>query len=147
MIFDNEIRLKFCEFSVRDGAAWTTFEDGTSCANWVPDDNGEFAAIGRECGFADPQIYLVQHELLHSLVPEVLFDRPGYVVWMMAHGKKANLAASMAEERLIHLIALAACGRIPIVDPQWSEVINRLRVFDLCGNPDVALGINLLAAA
>ena len=139
MIFGNEIRLKFCEFSVRDGAAWTTFEDGTSCANWVPDDNGEFAAVGRECGFTDPQTYLVLHELLHNLV------RPGYVVWMMAHGKKANLAAAMAEERLIHLVSLAACGRIPVVDPQWNEIIARLRVLGLCGDPEISHGVSLAA--
>ena len=139
------IALKHAVFEVRNGAAWTRFEDGAECANWIPDDGGQFAAIARDVGFTDPQTYLVQHELLHSLVPEVLFDRPGYVVWMMAHGKKANLAASMAEERLIHYIALAACGRNPIIDPQWSEIISRLRDLDLCGDPVVASGLSLAA--
>lgn len=137
--------LKHAVFEVRDGACWTRFGDDTECANWIPEDGGHFAAIAREVGFTDPQVYLVQHELLHSLMPEVLFDRPGYVVWMMAHGKNANLAASMAEERLIHLIALAACGRIPVVDPQWGEVIDRLRTLDLCGDPAVAVGFALAA--
>ena len=139
------LTLKHCTFEVRDGAAWTRFEDGAECANWVPDDGGHFAAIAREVGFSDPQVYLVQHELLHSLVPQVLFDRPGYVVWMMAHGKKANLAASMAEERLIHYVALAACGRVPVIDPQWNEIIDRLRGLGLCGDPVVASGLSQAA--
>lgn len=139
------LALKHAAFEVRDGACWTRFADGAECANWIPEDGGHFAAIAREVGFADPQVYLVQHELLHSLMPEVLFDRPGYVVWMMAHGKTANLAASMAEERLIHLIALAACGRIPVVDPQWVEVIDRLHALDLCGDSAVAAGLSLAA--
>lgn len=139
------ITLRHATFEVRDGAAWTRFADGTECANWIPEDDGHFSAIAREVGFSDPQVYLVQHELLHSLMPEVLFDRPGYVVWMMAHGKKANLAASMAEERLIHLIALAACGRIPVVDPQWHVVIKRLAALDLCGSKVTSPGIGLAA--
>jgi hypothetical protein len=140
-----KVNLKHAVFEVRDGAAWTRFEDGAECANWIPKDGGHFATIAREVGFNDPQTYLVQHELLHSLVPEVLFDRPGYVVWMMAHGKKANLAASMAEERLIHYIALAACGRCPIIDPQWGEIISRLNDLSLSGNPMVASALSFAA--
>ena len=136
------VALRFCKVETHpDGSVWTTFEDGASSANWIPQDDGTFARIAARCGFTDPQTYLTAHEVVHSLAPEVMFDRPGYVVWMAAHQKKASLAAAMMEERVFYLIQRAACGAIPSVDPQWDEVIARLREFCLCGDRAVASNV------
>ena len=127
-----EIDLKFCRFATVEGRAWTRFEDGTACANWIPRDaagavDQSFADVARSCGFETPEPYLVQHELLHSLVPEMLFDRPGYVVRMMAAGRRCDIAAAKAEELLIHLVSLLiADPATPCPDPRWHDIAERV---------------------
>lgn len=132
------VRLKYATILDKCDHILTTFEDGASSANWLPQDDGNFVRIARDCGFLDPYRYLAAHEVVHSLAPEVMFDRPGYVVWMAAHGRKANLAAAMMEERMFYYIQRAACDAIPCIDPQWHEVIERLRRYDMCGDAVVA---------
>jgi hypothetical protein len=127
------IRLKFCTIDVRDGAIWSTFPDGSTSTNWPHPDDASYVQVARECGFTDIMRYCLAHEVCHAAVPEMLFDRPSYVVSMAAQNRKQNLAAAMAEERLVWLLQRAATGAIPVVDVQWFAVIDRLKQLDLCG--------------
>lgn len=139
------IALKFCTIDERDGAIWTTFPDGTVSANYPPSDDGQFHALGLMCGFTDPLRYVLAHEVTHSLVAEVMFDRPSYVVHMAAQGRKCSIAAAKAEERLCWYAARAACGQMQIDDPQVWEVVGRLRELGLAGDPAVAYTPKLAA--
>jgi len=132
------IRLKFCTIDVHDGAVWTTFPDGSTSANWPPLDDASYVRVARECGFTDLMRYCLAHEVCHAVVPEMLFDRPSYVVLMAAQNRKQNLAAAMAEERLCYYVQRAACGALPVADPQWDDVIAVLDRYGLCGDPVVA---------
>lgn len=132
------IHTRFYDIEVRDGAVWNVFPDGATSANFVPEDGGQFARIARLCGFDDPQIYLLAHEVCHALVPETMFGAVSYVVNMAAHGKVPHRSGTDAEEAICWYVQRAACGAIPIVDERWAAVIARLRDLDLCGDPAVA---------
>ena len=132
------IALPGCVVETKDGHVLTTFDDGASSTNWPHPDDASYVDVARQCGFVDLMRYCEAHEACHSLVPQMLFGRQGYVIWMAAHQRKANLAAAMMEERMFFLIQRAAAEAIPIVDPQWGEVIAVLRRHGLCGHPAVA---------
>lgn len=132
------IELPGCVIEQREGYILTMFDDGSSSANWPHPDDPSYVAVACRCGFTDLMAYCAAHEACHSLVPHHLFDRPGYVVWMAAHQRKANLAAAKGEERLIYYVQRAAVGAVPVIDPQWEAVIAVLRAQGLCGDPEVA---------
>ncbi len=123
----------FYTITIRDGAVWSTFPDGSTSANWLPDDDGAFAAIARSCGFADPFRYLLAHEVCHALVPEMMFGRPSYVVRMAAQNRKADIGAAMMEEREIYRVQRAACG-MRSMEPEWGPIIERLQELGLIGD-------------
>lgn len=121
------IRLKYCTVERFPDFVLTTFDNGATSANWPYPDDPFYVAVARECEFDDLMAYTWEHELLHSMMPEMLFDRPGYTVWMAAHRKSANLAAAMAEERLIYLIQrFIADPSFPCPDPQWVQIRDRI---------------------
>lgn len=127
------VQLRHALFWTDGDRANTWFPDGLECSNWVPRGPGgevlpDFAAEAAACDL-DPDRYLVQHELLHSLVPEILFDRPGYVVRMMARQKPADLAASYAEERMFGYVArlIARPLTFPCPDQAWHLVVDCVR--------------------
>ena len=133
-----KIFLNFCTIEERDGAIWTIFPEGIVSANYPPNDDGQFHALALMCGFTSPMRYCLAHEVTHSLVAEVMFDRPSYVVHMASQNRKCSIAAAKAEERLCWYVQRAACGQMQIDDPQIWDVVERLRAFDLCGDPAVA---------
>lgn len=122
-----KVELKYCTVEHKGDHVLTTFPDGTSSANWPHPDDQSYIDVAKSCGFDDLMEYCWEHELLHSIMPEVLFDRPGYVVWMQAHQKPCNLAGAKAEERLIYYIQkwLIATLDEPF-DPQWNDVVRRM---------------------
>lgn len=121
------VRLKFCTVEHLADHILTTFDDGATSANWPHLDDPSYVAVAQQCGFDDLMAYTWEHELIHSMMPEMLFDRPGYTVWMAAHQKSANLAAAMAEERLIYLIQrFIADPSFPCPDPQWVPIRDRI---------------------
>jgi len=139
------IRLKFCTIDVRDGAIWSTFPDGSTSANWPHPDDASYVQVALECGFTDLMRYCLAHEVCHAAVPEMLFDRPSYVVSMAAQNRKQNLAAAMAEERLCYYVQRAACGVLQVADPQWHDAIEVLDRYGLRGDPVLACGERVAA--
>lgn len=99
--------LKFCTVDLHEHGVTTRFPDGTECSNWPLWNSPEYLDIVKQCGFTDPLRYCHEHELLHSMLPEMLFNERGYVVWMAAHQRTMNVAAAKAEERLIWYVQRA----------------------------------------
>lgn len=108
----------------------TVFPDGSSTSNWPPGDQA-FADVAQACGFGPGQLmdYVWEHELCHTLVPQVLFGTHGYVATMSAQGRRMSLAAARAEERLVwyaQRIASYAYDMTWSFDEQFAPVVRFL---------------------
>lgn len=132
------IQTEFYTVERRDDAVLNTFPDGTISTNTVPRDDGTFALYGRQCGFIDPEMFNLAHEAAHAICAEVFFGRPSYVVSTAARGKMMSWVGAGYEERVIAYIQRAAVGVLPVIDPLWQVVIDRLAVLGLVGDPAVA---------
>ena len=113
----------------------TTLPDGATSANWPHPDDVSYVSVAEQCGFGPDNLlaYCHEHEVLHSLLPLRFFGRPGYTFRMAAHGKAADLAGAMAEERLIYYVQrhIADPTTMPAIDPQWRDLAREVQGFGI----------------
>ncbi len=109
-----EVKLKYCTYEVWDEhprSVRTVFFDGLSCGGMRDENDPSNIREAREGqGYVGPDAVwrsLVEHELLHSLVSEILFDRWSLVLRSEAGDETFISALDKYEEEAIVL----ACQR------------------------------------
>lgn len=113
------IALRHCRLRERKFGIETEFPDGSTSANWPPDDDA-FMGVVRDCGFADALAYIRDHDLAHAFLAEKMFDAPSPVLWSAAHGGCLGKTESLFEERFVYHWQRYAKGITSSLEREWT---------------------------
>lgn len=82
------IHLKYCSVEWTNWGCMTRFEDGSEIGAHPHWQDHCYHVVAHRCGYEfDLLAYCREHEVAHSLVEQVFFDRPSRALWALAHGK------------------------------------------------------------
>lgn len=108
------IELKHCRFELWPDCCRTVFADGAYCTA-APEDTDAYRAHALSLGYgADTFRMCVDHEYLHNVVAEALWDKPSPAIWDVAHGVSRDRGY---EERIVLTVQ------------RWLTQLNELHAF------------------
>ena len=122
------ITLKFASVQYTDFGAVSFFKDGTFWGA-EPHDTHHYAVVSHRCGCGDDLMrFAREHEVLHHLLVEWLYDSPSPVLWGLAHGEPIEPPLSALEEMGVQALhRWVNCNERPIVGPDidWDGMKSR----------------------
>jgi hypothetical protein len=113
------IKMKLCELYAVPYGVVTIFEDSSRCTNWVPNNDASYMQIVEACGHTSAIDYCREHDYVHALLAEKMFDKASPTLWAAAHGHRYTEAADW-EEKLAYYFQRFIHDRCESPDPAWG---------------------------
>jgi hypothetical protein len=111
------IQFKYCWIDRTDFGCITRFFDGATVKSLPHPEDPHYTVIAHRTGCGDDlHRYAREHDAMHHLLAEWLFDAPSPGLWGVAHGKEVTPSEAAIEECGVHVLqAWVRCSQEPII--------------------------------